>query len=87
MIDCLADYKYYVDFDKVYKNVDKYKVELNILNSLIGSKNIEQEFRDLVLKAEKLTWFKLMHPLNNPFIFITFSVLKFVKLIVVKFEQ
>lgn len=50
MIDCLADYKYYVDFDKVYKNVDKYKVELNILNSLIGSKNIEQEFRDLVLK-------------------------------------
>ena len=50
MVDCLADYKYYVDFDKVYKNVDKYKVELNILNSLIGSKNIEQEFRDLVLK-------------------------------------
>lgn len=50
MIDCLADYIYYVDFDKVYKNVDKYKVELNILNSLIGSKNIEQEFRDLVLK-------------------------------------
>ena len=37
---CIADYCYYVDFDKVNKNVDNIKVELNILNSLVGSKNL-----------------------------------------------
>ena len=26
----ISDYSYYVDFDKIYKNVDKLKVELNI---------------------------------------------------------
>ena len=46
----ISDYKYYVDFEKIYKNVDKVKVELNILNSLIGSKNIEEEFKDIILK-------------------------------------
>ncbi|MCV3743844.1 type II restriction endonuclease [Ureaplasma sp. ES3154-GEN] len=44
----IASYGYYTDFKKVYKNVEKIKVELNILNSLIGSKNIEKEFIDLV---------------------------------------
>ena len=37
----IADYKYYIDFEKVYRNVDSIKIELNILNSLIGSKDIE----------------------------------------------
>ncbi len=46
----IASYNYYTDFDKVYANADKIKVELNILNSLIGSKNIEQEFMDLIAK-------------------------------------
>lgn len=50
MINDIADYKYYVNFEKVYSNVDKIKVELNILNSLIGSQNIEEEFKNLVLK-------------------------------------
>ena len=40
----IAGYKYYTDFEKIYKNVDTIKVELNILNSLIGSDNIEDEF-------------------------------------------
>ncbi len=46
--DSIADYGYYIDFDKVYRNVDKIKVELNILNSLIGSKKIEEEFVNLL---------------------------------------
>lgn len=46
----IADYTYYVDFKKIYKNVDKIKVELNILNSLIGSRNIESDFKNIVLK-------------------------------------
>lgn len=46
----IADYGYYVDFQKVYRNVDAIKVELNILNSLIASKNIEEDFENLVGK-------------------------------------
>ena len=46
--DSIASWKYYTDFDKVYKNVNKIKNELNLLNGLIGSKNIEEEFKDLV---------------------------------------
>lgn len=47
---CIADYCYYVDFDKVNNNVDNIKVELNILNSLVGSKNIEKDFEDIITK-------------------------------------
>lgn len=45
--DSIATYKYYTDFDIVYKNVEKIKIELNIMNSLIGSKNIEADFEKL----------------------------------------
>lgn len=48
MRQSINGYDYYVDFEKVYGNVNSIKVELNIMNSLIGSKNIEQEFRNLV---------------------------------------
>ena len=46
----IVDYSYYTDFKKVYNNVDELKVELNILNSLIGSKNIESDFENLLRK-------------------------------------
>jgi len=46
----ISDYGYYIDFNKVYRHVDAIKVELNILNSLIGSKNIEDEFEHIVVK-------------------------------------
>lgn len=46
--DSIASWRYYTDFDKVYRNVNKIKNELNLLNGLIGSKNIEQEFRELI---------------------------------------
>lgn len=48
--DSIADYGYYIDFEKVHRNVDGIKVELNILNSLIGSKNIEADFENLMRK-------------------------------------
>ena len=44
----IADYKYYVDFEKVFNNVEAIKIPLNILNSLIGSKNIEVEFKNIL---------------------------------------
>ena len=45
--DSIATYEYYTDFNTVYKNIDKIKVELNIMNSLVGSKNIEKDFDNL----------------------------------------
>ena len=48
--ESIADYGYYINFEKFHRNVDSIKVELNILNSLIGSKNIEQDFENLVDK-------------------------------------
>lgn len=46
----IANYTYYTDLEKVYKNIDEIRVELNILNSLIGSKNINNDFIRLVAK-------------------------------------
>ena len=46
----ISNYIYYVDFDKIYEQTDKYKVELNILNSLIGSKTIEEDFEKIIVK-------------------------------------
>ena len=48
MIDSIANFEYYIDFETIYKNAKIYKVELNVLNSLIGSKNIEKEFESII---------------------------------------
>lgn len=48
--DSIADYGYYIDFEKVHRNVAGIKVELNILNSLIGSHNIKEDFKMLIRK-------------------------------------
>lgn len=50
MRNSIANYKYYIDFDNVYENVEHVKIELNILNSLIGSKDIENDFENIILK-------------------------------------
>lgn len=50
----IADYSYYIDFEKVHRNVNGIKVELNILNSLIGSNNIEQDFEELIKKYPEI---------------------------------
>jgi len=46
-IDSIATYEYYTDFNTAYKNIDKIQVELNIMNSLVGSKNVEKDFDNL----------------------------------------
>jgi type II restriction enzyme len=48
--ESISNYDYYVNFSKVHKNVETIKVELNILNSLIGSPDIETKFDALVTK-------------------------------------
>lgn len=67
----ISDYTYYVDFKKIYKNVDKVKVELNILNSLIGSKNIEEEFQNILVKyPETLECIPLLLAVRSREIFV-----------------
>lgn len=48
--DSIATYSYYLDFEKIYNNVESIKVELNILNVLVGSKNIQSEFEEIIEK-------------------------------------
>lgn len=52
--DSIADYGYYIDFEKVHRHVNGIKVELNILNSLIGADNIEKKFEDLVKRYPEI---------------------------------
>ncbi len=46
--DSIATYEYYIDFTKVHEKAKQIKVELNILNSLIGSKQIKDDFLSLL---------------------------------------
>lgn len=48
--DNISNYKFYVDFEKVYQQVENLNIELNILNSLIGSQNIESDFELIINK-------------------------------------
>lgn len=67
----ISNYSYYADFKKIYKNVDKVKVELNILNSLIGSKTIEQDFKNIMLKyPETLECIPLLLAVRSTEIFV-----------------
>lgn len=43
-------YNYYTDFEKVYMNAERLKIEINILNSLVGSKDIEKDFEAIIEK-------------------------------------
>ncbi len=52
--DSIATYDYFVDFEKVYRHIDEVKVELNILNSLIGEDNIEEAFSKLLIEYPKV---------------------------------
>ena len=48
--DSIATYGYYTDFDKVFENINNIRIELNILNSLIGSQNIKEDFENIIEK-------------------------------------
>lgn len=50
IIDTNRSFGFFVDWDKVKQHVDTYKIELNILNSLIGSKSFEDDLRRILSK-------------------------------------
>ena len=52
--DSIANYKYYIDFKTIYRNAETYKIELNMLNSLIGSEDIENDFEKLIDKYPEI---------------------------------
>lgn len=43
-------YGYYTDFEKVYENAARLKIEINILNSLVGSNDVEADFEQVISK-------------------------------------
>ena len=68
----IATYGYYIDFSKVYQNIDSIKVELNIMNTLIGHTDIENEFIHLVERyPEVLKCVPLLLAVRNKEIEIT----------------
>jgi len=52
--ESIFTWDYFTDFEKVKVNVEKVKIELNILNSLIGEDNIEEKFIKLVVEYPKI---------------------------------
>ena len=46
----ISNYKYYIDFDTVYRNAEKYKDELNLLDWLIKCDDVENEFIRIITK-------------------------------------
>lgn len=39
---------FFVNWEKVRENAEELRIELSLMNSLIGSKNLEQDFRELI---------------------------------------
>ena len=48
--DSISSYDYYIDFAKVVANAEHHRVELHLLNSLIGRQDVESEFKALLTR-------------------------------------
>jgi len=48
LVDTNRSYNYFVDWSKVKQHTEKYNVEINILNSLVGEGNIEKKLAELL---------------------------------------
>lgn len=54
IIDTNRSYNFFVDWEKIERNIKQYKVELNILNSLIGSKNFNEDLKYIISNYPKV---------------------------------
>lgn len=52
--DAIRTWDYFVNWDKVYKNVGDLEVHLNIWNYLIGKESFDDEFRTLIRKYPEI---------------------------------
>lgn len=57
----ISRYKYYIDFEKVYWNVDNIKSKLNILNSLIGGHQMKDLIEGYIKKSGVKEYYKEMY--------------------------
>ncbi|MGB9863861.1 MAG: type II restriction endonuclease [Candidatus Saccharicenans sp.] len=61
LIETNHDFRFFVDWSKVKANVEKYKIELSILNSLIKHKDFENTLKDILFRyPEVLPCFPLL---------------------------
>lgn len=54
LVDTNRGYKFFVDWDKIKMHVGKYKIEFNILNTLIGSKQFEDDLKNILVNYPKV---------------------------------
>lgn len=54
LLDTNRSFNFFVDWQKIKRNVDFLNIEINILNSLIGSKNIKSDFASLLKKYPEI---------------------------------
>lgn len=52
--DSITYWDYFVNWEKVFKNISDIELDLNTLNYLIGKENIETEFKSLLTKQPSL---------------------------------
>ncbi len=50
LVPSITVWEYFINWDKVNKNLERIKIELNLLNSLLDSQNLENEFINLIKK-------------------------------------
>ncbi|MFA6194498.1 MAG: type II restriction endonuclease [Patescibacteria group bacterium] len=50
----ISDWSFFVDWNKIKKNVEEIEIELNTLNSLIGKDNLEERFIELIKEYPKV---------------------------------
>lgn len=50
LLESNMTFSYFCDWDKIKKNVEKYKYEINILNYLIGAKDVKTKLREILEK-------------------------------------
>lgn len=55
LIDTNISYDYFVEWDKIKKNVEKYNPEICLLNSLIGSKDVQSDLTALLARYPEIT--------------------------------
>jgi len=48
--DTITQWDYFVNWSKVFKNIKKIEMDLNLLNYLIGKENIKEEFKKLLMQ-------------------------------------
>lgn len=59
-------WNYFINWEKVFNGVDKFKIELSILNSLCGSKDFDTDLRNILTKyPEVISVFPLLLGVRN----------------------